>query len=189
MNLVPAFSSLSCYSTFVTDSGKLLTWGMCHGGQLPEGHEDFQAFEVKLPLNFTANDLVSYSCGLAHNLALTLTGHVIVWGDNNSGQLGRKNPVGEYDSPACPPEILKLPEDKKVKRVKCSGRASFAITEDGKLYFWGDGWRAEECVLHSSFLPSSKKPVIIFFLPSSIHSSALSPALLTSPQVLVPLNQ
>ena len=63
-------------------------------------------------------------------MALDNYGHVLIWGNNNYGQLGR-----ERSAPTFYPEKVDL--DVEITQVYASGNISVAIDRDGKIYGWG----------------------------------------------------
>jgi alpha-tubulin suppressor-like RCC1 family protein len=77
--------------------------------------------------------LMSFSCGASHCLALTCHGKLYVWGTNTNYQLG----IGISDNIERPRE-LRIPTSEKFASVHTHGSASYALTESGKLWVWGE---------------------------------------------------
>ena len=80
------------------------------------------------------------SFGLDHLLILSTKGNLYVMGEDYHGQLG----IG-YDEEPCNPDDFrtvtvptKLPFSQKISYISAGSGRSAAITEDGKLYFWGE---------------------------------------------------
>jgi hypothetical protein len=81
----------SSHSSALSSTGRVFTWGLNNSGQLG----DLTIFSKSSPTEITSrfsldsNDkIVSLSLGSGHSSALSSTGRVFTWGDNNSGQLG-----------------------------------------------------------------------------------------------------
>lgn len=67
-----------------------------------------------------------------HIAAITESGDLYLWGDNRFGQVGNGKNESNVSSPV---QIL---QGKKVKQVSLGDGHSAAVTEDGRLYLWGD---------------------------------------------------
>nr|QBK91110.1 MAG: regulator of chromosome condensation protein [Pithovirus LCPAC202] len=81
------------------------------------------------------------SFGLDHLLILSTKGNLYVMGEDYHGQLG----MGHYYEGPCNPDDTrivtvptKLPFPQRISYVSAGSNRSAAITEDGKLYFWGE---------------------------------------------------
>jgi alpha-tubulin suppressor-like RCC1 family protein len=75
------------HSLALTSRGAVLAWGQNDFGQLGNATTTSSdtAVRVKLP---PGTKVTAISAGCTHSLALTATGHVLAWGQNNFGQLG-----------------------------------------------------------------------------------------------------
>lgn len=71
---------------------------------------------------------------MEYNLALTSTGELYGWGNNDSGQLGNNN-----TSHAETPSLIRFPDNIKIKDFSCGDNYVGAITYERKLYTWGYG--------------------------------------------------
>ncbi len=86
----PVVSAGEDFSLLLTSAGKVLAWGADNAGQL-----DAAACLEPGPVvaNFPqSTGISSVSAGCEHSLALTSSGAVLAWGDNDDGQLGRPCP-------------------------------------------------------------------------------------------------
>ncbi len=96
----------------------------------------FFPFQQQTPL-YGQPKIIQVSLSLSHIIALSNSGNVFVWGDNNSGSLGlptnfdSTNKSNLYLSPQ---RLTSLP---KISFVSSSYSLSAAITTDGRLYVWG----------------------------------------------------
>ncbi len=115
--------------------GKVYSWGANSTGQLGDGsglsHSDIRPVSTAGALS--GKTVIAIAAGGGHALALTNDGQVFGWGLNNFSQLGLQN-VGSSLPVAIPPGEL---AGKTVVAIAASTYASFALTSEGKYYFWG----------------------------------------------------
>jgi regulator of chromosome condensation len=76
---------------------------------------------------------VQVACGVDHVLALTVQGHVWVWGNGQQGQLGRKI-IERRKVNGLSPERLAL---RKIKLIGTGWAHSFAVDHKGAVFAWG----------------------------------------------------
>lgn len=101
--------------------------------------------------------IVQIASGGYHSIALTDKGEVFTWGHGGHGQLGHSN----IQNQKVPLRIEALANE-KVTYVACGGSSSAAITDEGKLYMWGN---AKDCQLGIPGLPEVQlSPVEVKFL-------------------------
>ncbi|WKU07125.1 RCC1 domain-containing protein [Micromonospora sp. HUAS LYJ1] len=115
---------------------QVLAWGRNDDYQLGNGSnvKAIRPERVLLPAGVVITDI---AVSPDHGLALTTTGSVYAWGSNYNGQLGdgtftdRNRPV---------PVLLSLPAGVAVTDLVAGISVSLAMTSDGGLYGWGDGF-------------------------------------------------
>jgi len=73
------------------------------------------------------------ACGQAHSLAITDKGEVLAFGSSSVGALG----CGPKKTQSMP-RLIKMSTDFPVKMVAAGARHSFMITDDGRLFAFGD---------------------------------------------------
>ncbi|KAI0382508.1 RCC1/BLIP-II [Hypomontagnella monticulosa] len=136
-----------------TEPMDIFVFGEGAGGELGLGSKevnDQQPYEVMRPrLNplLSSKDVgvVQMSCGGLHGVAITKDNKILTWGVNDHGALGRDTNVEEDDddllnpaeSTPGPIDTSGLDPDIKWAQVVGLDNASFALTEDGKVYGWG----------------------------------------------------
>lgn len=98
-------------------------WGF---GNLPSGQVN-EPQKIELP-----EPIIDISCGEGHTLLLGISGKVYSLGLNSKGQLGTGN-TSTYKKPI----DLGL---NNIEKVVANGNTSFAISNSGKVYAWGDGY-------------------------------------------------
>ncbi|MGH3486637.1 MAG: RCC1 domain-containing protein [Actinopolymorphaceae bacterium] len=116
--------------------GGALTWGGNFWGEL--GHEtdsgdpQYLPDAMPLPEGVTVTDVAA---GYSHNLALTDTGEVYSWGNNDFGQLGDGT-----NSSRSSPELVPFPVGTTVTQIAAGALHSLALTSTGAVYAWGANW-------------------------------------------------
>ncbi len=74
------------------------------------------------------------SAGKNHTLALTNDGKVLSWGDNDSGQLGRKTKI-DHDG-----KIDFIPNLDNISKISAKNEYSVALKNDGTVWTWGSNF-------------------------------------------------
>lgn len=137
----------------------VFVFGDGSAGELGLGHkriDDRDVIHVTHPLLnplLSAEDVgvVQIACGGMHVLALTKDNKILSWGVNDQGALGRDTSGQGEDSgsdssssglnqlESTPAEIdtKDVAPGTKFAQVAASDSASFALTEDGRVYSWG----------------------------------------------------
>lgn len=89
--------------------------------------------------------VVQIACGGMHAIALTRDNTILTWGVNDLSALGRATNVEEdeddemnpAESTPGPVDVSGLGHDIRWAQVVASDNASFALTDDGRVYGWG----------------------------------------------------
>ena len=123
----------------ISDTGTLYAWGTNSNGQLGLGDQDERL--VPTAVEALANEtVVSVSSGTSFTLALTADGQVWAFGSNTDGQLGSPDALEDDGTPARratePVLVEGLPGN--VTSVTADTKTSFAVTEDGRVFGWGE---------------------------------------------------
>ncbi|OQR92840.1 regulator of chromosome condensation (RCC1) [Thraustotheca clavata] len=128
-------------------------------------------------------DVVAVSCGSRHTLALTSAGDVFSWGWGQMGQLGN-----ESLKTSNVPTRISFFEDAGIKVVSISagGCHSGVVTEDGRVFMWGEahwgqlGLTPDYKDVHQAtpaeckILPDDSTDKIIALSCGGTHTAALS---------------
>lgn len=118
-------------------SGRLFSSGLNKQGQLGRPADDGTAIElapVALPDDAR---VVAVAGGGRHTLAVLADGHVMSWGANDFGQLGRPASSGEIAEVSAPDGAPGVLED--VVAVAADTDFSMALRGDGTVVTWGKG--------------------------------------------------
>jgi alpha-tubulin suppressor-like RCC1 family protein len=127
---VKAISAGEGHSLAVTTSGNLLAWGFGAAGQLGDGTAD-QHTPTPVPLPAGVS-VTGVAAGQFFSLAVTSTGAVFGFGQNDMGELGNGT-MTSTDTPV----MAVLPPGTSVRAVTAGCQHTLAITRTGTLLAWG----------------------------------------------------
>jgi alpha-tubulin suppressor-like RCC1 family protein len=129
---VTAISAGLASAFALTSTGKLLSWGWNASGQLGTGTTKSRSVPgwVKLPAR---TKITSIASGSTSNFAVTSTGRLLAWGDNQDGQLG-DGTLKQRDTPV----RVKLPAGIRVIATAAGSLHTLALTTRGLVLAWGD---------------------------------------------------
>ena len=116
----------------ITSDKELYGWGCNDFGQLAKPLLNDDIHKPKI-ININNKIINEISCGMCSTLMLTSDGMVYGWGHNTHGQIGCGKELGENIS-----VITQLKTLKKIKSIHCSFYSSFALTDNGMVYSWGN---------------------------------------------------
>jgi len=131
---VVAVSAGDGHSLALTADGCIWSWGFGADGQLGHGDEQTQQLPKKVEA-FSGQRVVAVSAGGNHSLALTADGAVWSWGRGDNGRLGH----GDTQEQLQPKKVEAL-VGQRVVIVSTGWQHSLALTADGALVSWGDGY-------------------------------------------------
>jgi alpha-tubulin suppressor-like RCC1 family protein len=136
----------------VTATGQVLAWGSNSNGQL--GDDSNTDSDTPVPVQFPAGTVVTQvAAGRINSIALTSTGLVYAWGDNQYGQLGN----GSNISSSVPVKVH-LPRGAKAISVGMSYNYAVALTTAGTVLTWGYNGSGQ---LGNGYETASELPVAV----------------------------
>ncbi|MGW1028597.1 RCC1 domain-containing protein [Streptomyces sp. NPDC002577] len=115
----------------LTSTGQVLAWGYNEWGQLGNGTNDESNVPVPVDLP-DGTTVTAISAGAGHSLALTSTGQVLAWGENDFGQLGDGTRTDRSE-----PVEVQLPTGTTATAIVGGDDHSLALTSAGDLLAWG----------------------------------------------------
>ena len=141
----------AAHSAYLTQDGKLYSWGRGLNGELGNGERHDQ-WMPNLVLRLR-DLIVSYvACGTNTTFACTGGGLLFSWGSGKHGCLG----LGDRED-RLEPSLVRLREEDRVIRVACGEHHCLALSEDGKLWGWGRGTGGCHGLEHTSEVLSPHK--------------------------------
>ena len=120
-------------SLAVASGGTIWAWGDDSHGELGDDSStssDSPPVHVSLPNGAKASQVAA---GGGFSLALTSTGQVYAWGENDFGQLGDNS-----TNPSFVPTAVDLPSGVSIAQVSAGEDYALAVTTGGQVYAWGD---------------------------------------------------
>jgi alpha-tubulin suppressor-like RCC1 family protein len=92
---------------------------------------------------FNNEKVVMISCGSSHSTALTESGRVFSWGNNEFGRLGQNNTkdiVVNYSNKYSvnKPSIVILSNEIPIKKISCGLYHTLLLSSDGHIYWFGN---------------------------------------------------
>jgi alpha-tubulin suppressor-like RCC1 family protein len=120
------------FAAAITSIGGLYMWGNNSYGQLAvyERVEPELFYPQKVKLE---EKCLMVACGLYHTCCIIQYFKVFSWGNNSSGQLGQGDLLPNYK-----PKEIKSLTGQCCSYVACGIDNSMAVTEDGRVYGWGN---------------------------------------------------
>ena len=125
---------------YITSDGELYTWGNNESGNIGNGTTNDQTTPYLVGINGKIKNVVS-SCDETV-FAITEDGKLYSWGKNNHGQIGDGKADDSGISNQLTPHLV-VGIDGKVKDIIIDNYTVYAITEEGKLYSWGNNQRGQ----------------------------------------------
>ncbi|ULU13324.1 hypothetical protein L3Y34_016077 [Caenorhabditis briggsae] len=165
-----AVKAVACgeqHTIFLTKDGKMWSVGSNVDGQLGRGKRSEGSFSI-YPVSLTSGvGIVQIAAGRAHSLAVADDGRVFAWGSNEHGQLGMENTITWQEMPK---RINQLNE---VVQVASGSDHCIALTEDGRVYVWGE--QADgRCIHHPELVEHLNAIPIVRVEAGARHCVAIS---------------
>lgn len=122
------------HSLALKSDGSVWAWGTNNSGQAGTGSTlpSMVAAPVKIP---NLAGIVAISAGSTHNMAMNSGGSVLVWGENNQGQLGNGTSSNLSPPPVFPPSQVLLITDGIA--VAAGASHCLVLRSDNTVWAWG----------------------------------------------------
>ncbi|CCH20898.1 Ig-like domain repeat protein [Micromonospora lupini] len=160
------------HSLALTSTGTVLAWGTNYYGVLGNGtktdnsaqNDSYVPAAVHLPAGTTVTSVAASS---TYSLALTATGTVLAWGNNDQGQLGNGTNTDSYL-----PVPLALPAATTITAIAAATNHGLALTSNGTVLAWGSNGSGQ---LGNGNTTNSNTPVTVA-LPAGTTITAIAAA-------------
>jgi len=144
--------------------GDILLFGTGDTGQLGLGGDILERKKPAIVKLDDADEILQICAGGMHTISLSKDGQVFSWGCNDEGALGRVtddgSPISDEDDCAVPGQV-KFPDDAAtVIQISAGDSHSAALTEDGKVFFWG-GWRDNSGIMTDKYVTPRLIPSVV----------------------------
>ncbi|XP_045910484.1 titin homolog [Micropterus dolomieu] len=127
---------LSCggeHTAVITENGRLLMFGGNTWGQLGLGFKPAASKPASVKA-LKSEKVKLVACGRDHTIVCTWRGSVYGTGSNQEGQLG----LGHCNNTTSFHLLRPFCDDTPIKMLSAGCNTSAALTEDGRLFMWGD---------------------------------------------------
>ncbi|XP_025261726.1 RCC1 and BTB domain-containing protein 1-like isoform X1 [Camponotus floridanus] len=124
------FAHNSYFILALTEEGEVYYWKFIN---YKSGVEESRPTRVA---GLSEKRIVDIACGSSHSLALTSDGKVYAWGENNFGQVGNENTA--IFNGSVPRQVKHELEKKNVIHIACGLTFNMVVTDENKLYGWGN---------------------------------------------------
>jgi alpha-tubulin suppressor-like RCC1 family protein len=150
-------------------SDRVLAWGGNFYGELGNGTNSITGSNLPVFVSLPAGTKVTaVAASGGHSLALTSTGKVLAWGNNDTGQLGNGTIGGSSNLPV----FVSLPAGVTVTAIAAGVHHSLAVTSTGKVLAWGDNTNGQ--LGTGSNNPSTVPAPVFVLLPAGVTVTAVA---------------
>mmetsp|Transcript_18157 Transcript_18157/g.23892 ORF Transcript_18157/g.23892 Transcript_18157/m.23892 type:complete len:547 (+) Transcript_18157:211-1851(+) len=130
---VKQIAACGFHTSVLTDRGEAYTWGEGKFGRLGHGTERNQTVPRMIEA-LMGKRMGHVASGGFHSAAITESGNLYTWGGGEHGQLGHGDKVNKTT-----PCLVEALRDKVLVQITCGWSHTVALTDDGKVYTWGNG--------------------------------------------------
>jgi len=123
------FSAGNNYAVEINESGEIYSWGYNNCGQLGDGTTETKYTRTKI--NVVGTYFQKVSAGHDHTIALSESGDIYAWGENEYGQLGDNTTIDKLE----PVKITVI--GVKFKDINAGQIHNIALSTTGDIYTWG----------------------------------------------------
>ena len=147
--------TLSQSSYVIDQSGTLWAWGWNFYGQLGVGDRANRSTPTIVPLPAGASQWTCVAGGATFALAIADTDKLYAWGVNDKGQIGQGYAGGNIFGG--PTRIPNPPTVTGWKWVSAGAAHCEALTNDGRLFAWGDNSQGQLGPGNTNYLPQPEE--------------------------------
>lgn len=151
---IKQISAGAYHSIAIEEGGNVWVWGDGEAGRLGLSTTGAHLEPVQMPLDpFGGDEIVSVTTAQSHSIAVTASGKLFSWGKNDHSQLGvRSDFAMDHYAIEKTPTVIDALLDNSIVNAACSARHSVVISDEGRLWVWGDSKWFVPTELSDSFL-------------------------------------
>jgi alpha-tubulin suppressor-like RCC1 family protein len=133
--IITNIASGGFHTVALSSVGQVYAWGLNDQGQIGDGTNVTNRLS---PVSIATNGKVfsSVSAGAYYSMALSLSGQVYAWGNNNYGQIGDGTYGTNRLSPV-PVDVSGVLNGKRISAIGCGLYHATAVSSTGSVYTWG----------------------------------------------------
>jgi alpha-tubulin suppressor-like RCC1 family protein len=128
---IHAIAAGGYHTCALTSAGGVLCWGDNTHGQLGDGSNTSRV--TPTPVSGLSSGVIAIVADYLHSCALTQSGSVLCWGDNDVFQLG----LGEVDEPMRNTPSIAQGLESGIVAIGAGGLHTCAVTQAGEVQCWG----------------------------------------------------
>jgi alpha-tubulin suppressor-like RCC1 family protein len=155
---------ISCgylHSLCRTDSFEVYSWGFGEKGRLGYGEDVSYQGYPRILKKLIRKKIIDIAAGKSHSIAISESGNVYCWGDNDFGACGYLNSTTGYSN--TPKKVKFYDEYQKEKIVHvthaaCGNNHTIVSTKENECYSWGRGVEGQ---LGNGDIRNQVSPVLI----------------------------
>jgi len=133
-NSICAVSVGAKHSMALTFDGALFAWGGNEFGQIGVGSREDVRTPVRVKIDgSTRHRVIGMAAGVHHSLCCITQGDVFAWGRGNEAQIGTGSTITETL-----PVLVQSLQGQRIVSVYGAEAHSAALSDDGRLFTWGD---------------------------------------------------
>jgi alpha-tubulin suppressor-like RCC1 family protein len=129
-NSIIAIDAGGRHNLALKSDGTVWAWGDNNSGQIGDG--TLTDLVLVVQITSLSNNILAVSAGNSHSMALSKTGQIYVWGQNDSGQLGNGTASEYAVAPTLNTNIS------GVAQIQAGGFHNVALKTDGTVWAWGN---------------------------------------------------
>ncbi|MBR0027139.1 MAG: hypothetical protein IJP58_00640, partial [Clostridia bacterium] len=122
----------------LTSDGQVYSWGANLRGQTGYKANIQRATPVTSAITFDGITVTQIAAGIEHVIALDNEGKVWAWGSNAEGNIA----MGTLKQSHIEQAVMVNGTQLKAKQIAATANGGAALTDDGRVYVWGDGLTA-----------------------------------------------
>jgi alpha-tubulin suppressor-like RCC1 family protein len=136
--VVKVFAGYGSHSMSLTNKNRLFGWGRNDNCQITKTngcHDSAEPIDITIDLGLsTTEKIIDVETSSYSTYVFTSENRLLGW-----GQIGYYKDYFYFDSPHLMNQYFELKNSQKIIKFEVSNNYGYALIDDGRLYYWGDG--------------------------------------------------